>query len=54
MGISTRKFLAVIALSALANAGADVRTTSAFAIHHDKVLCVDKMHVETGGLYCKC
>lgn len=40
---------AVAALSALANAGVDVRTTSAFAIHHDKVLCVDRAHVETGS-----
>lgn len=40
---------AVVALSALANAVADVRTTSAFAIHQDKFLCVDKMHVETGS-----
>ena len=40
---------AVAALSALANAGVDVRTTNAFAIHHDKVLCVDRAHVETGS-----
>ncbi len=39
---------AVAALSALANAGVDVRTTSAFSIHH-KVLCVDRVHVETGS-----
>jgi phosphatidylserine/phosphatidylglycerophosphate/cardiolipin synthase-like enzyme len=40
---------AVAALSALSNAGADVRTTSAWAIHHDKVILIDKMHVETGS-----
>lgn len=40
---------AVAALSALSSAGADVRTTSAWAIHHDKTLCVDKMHVQTGS-----
>jgi phosphatidylserine/phosphatidylglycerophosphate/cardiolipin synthase-like enzyme len=40
---------AAAALSALSNAGADVRTTSAWAIHHDKVILIDKMHVETGS-----
>lgn len=38
------------ALSALAVAGVDVRTTSAFAIHHDKVLVVDGKTVQTGSL----
>jgi phosphatidylserine/phosphatidylglycerophosphate/cardiolipin synthase-like enzyme len=37
------------ALSALATAGVDVRTSSAYAIHHDKVLVVDKRHVQTGS-----
>ena len=37
------------ALSALAVAGVDVRTTSAFAIHHDKVLVVDSKTVQTGS-----
>ncbi len=40
---------AVAALSALANAGIDVRVTSAWAVHHDKTLSVDKLHVETGS-----
>lgn len=40
---------ALAALSALANAGADVRTTSAWQIHHDKSLAVDRLHVETGS-----
>ena len=37
------------ALSALASAGAEVRTTSAFAIHHDKVIVVDRRHVQLGS-----
>lgn len=37
------------ALSALANAGAAVRTTEAFAIHHDKVLVQDGRTVLTGS-----
>lgn len=37
------------ALSALSTAGVDVRLTSAFAIHHDKVLVVDREHVQTGS-----
>lgn len=38
------------ALSALANAGCDVRTISAYPIHHDKVLIVDRQTVELGSL----
>lgn len=37
------------ALSALANAGADVRTIDAFPIHHDKVIVVDGRTVELGS-----
>ncbi len=37
------------ALSALANAGVEVRTTKAFAIHHDKVIVVDRKHVQLGS-----
>lgn len=37
------------ALSALANAGCDVRTISAYPIHHDKVLIVDRQTVELGS-----
>lgn len=37
------------ALSALASAGVDVRTTTAFAIHHDKVIVVDRRHVQLGS-----
>lgn len=37
------------ALSALATAGADVRTISAYAIHHDKVIVVDRKHLQTGS-----
>lgn len=37
------------ALSALVSAGGDVRTTSAFAIHHDKVIVVDRRHVQLGS-----
>lgn len=37
------------ALSALANAGINVSTVSGFAIHHDKVIVVDGLHVETGS-----
>ena len=37
------------ALSALATAGCDVRTISAYPIAHDKVLIVDREHVELGS-----
>lgn len=37
------------ALSALSTAGGDVRTISAYTIHHDKVIVVDRKHVETGS-----
>lgn len=37
------------ALSALVTAGAKVRTTNAFAIHHDKVIVSDYAHVQTGS-----
>lgn len=37
------------ALSALANAGVSVRTTAAFAIHHDKVIIADRQSVQTGS-----
>ena len=37
------------ALSALVNAGCDVRTISIYAIHHDKVIIVDHKTVELGS-----
>lgn len=37
------------ALSALADAGVDVRTISAYAIHHDKVIVADQQTVQTGS-----
>jgi phosphatidylserine/phosphatidylglycerophosphate/cardiolipin synthase-like enzyme len=37
------------ALSALVNAGCDVRTISAYPIHHDKVVIVDAETVELGS-----
>lgn len=37
------------ALSALKNAGADVRSISAYAIHHDKVIIVNRQTVELGS-----
>lgn len=37
------------ALSALVNAGADVRTIRVYPIHHDKVICVDAETVELGS-----
>jgi phosphatidylserine/phosphatidylglycerophosphate/cardiolipin synthase-like enzyme len=37
------------ALSALANAGIDVRLISTFALHHDKVIVADRQAVELGS-----
>ena len=37
------------ALSGLVNAGADVRTITAYAIHHDKVIIADRETVQTGS-----
>jgi len=37
------------ALSALVNAGIDVRTISVYAIHHDKVMVADRETVELGS-----
>jgi phosphatidylserine/phosphatidylglycerophosphate/cardiolipin synthase-like enzyme len=37
------------ALSALSNAGAEVRTISVYPIHHDKVIIVDQKTVELGS-----
>jgi phosphatidylserine/phosphatidylglycerophosphate/cardiolipin synthase-like enzyme len=37
------------ALSALVNAGVDVRTISVYPIHHDKVIIVDRQTVELGS-----
>lgn len=37
------------ALSALVNAGCDVRTISVYPIHHDKVIVVDRQTVELGS-----
>lgn len=37
------------ALSALVNAGVDVRTISAYPIHHDKVIIADRETVELGS-----
>jgi len=38
-----------VALSSLANAGCRVRTVSAYPVHHDKVIIVDRETVETGS-----
>jgi phosphatidylserine/phosphatidylglycerophosphate/cardiolipin synthase-like enzyme len=40
---------AKVALSSLANAGCRVRTVSAYPVHHDKVIIVDRETVETGS-----
>lgn len=37
------------ALSALVSAGVDVRVIAVFAIHHDKVIVVDRRHVQLGS-----
>ena len=37
------------ALSALVNAGCEVRTISVYSIHHDKTIIVDRQTVETGS-----
>lgn len=37
------------ALGALVNSGADVRTISTYAIHHDKVIIADRQTVEQGS-----
>jgi phosphatidylserine/phosphatidylglycerophosphate/cardiolipin synthase-like enzyme len=37
------------ALSALTNAGVDVRTVSVYPIHHDKVIIADRQTVELGS-----
>lgn len=37
------------AMNALVNAGARVRTTNAFKIHHDKSIVSDRMHVQLGS-----
>ncbi len=37
------------AMSMLVTAGASVKLVDAFAIHHDKVLIVDRRHVQTGS-----
>lgn len=37
------------AMSLLVTAGASVKLVDAFAIHHDKVLIVDRRHVQTGS-----
>ncbi len=37
------------AMGALVNAGIQVRTVDSFAIHHDKVLLVDGVHLQTGS-----
>lgn len=37
------------ALSALSTAGVNVRTTSVFPIHHDKVIIADVKHVQAGS-----
>ena len=37
------------ALNLLVNAGIPTRTVSAYAIHHDKYIVVDGLHVETGS-----
>lgn len=39
----------ISALSALATAGADIRTVSKYAIFHDKVIIADKRHLQTGS-----
>ncbi len=40
------------ALGALADASADVRTTSVYPIHHDKVIITDRQAVELGSFDC--
>ena len=40
------------AFSALSLAGAQVRLISAYAIHHDKVLIIDDLHVQLGSYNC--
>ena len=37
------------ALGAVSTAGIAVRTISTYPIHHDKMICVDNAHVETGS-----
>jgi len=44
-----RSHKARAALGALVNAGADVRTISVYAIHHDKVIIADRQTVEQGS-----
>lgn len=44
-----RKGKSRAALSALVNAGVDVRTTQAFLAHHDKVIVADRETVELGS-----
>ena len=40
------------ALGALVNAGAEVRTISVYAIHHDRVIIEDRQTVEQGNFNC--
>lgn len=37
------------ALGTVSTAGIAVRTISAYPIHHDKLICIDNAHVETGS-----
>lgn len=48
-GAKSARSKAVAALSALANAGCEVRIIDAFDIHHDKVVIADKETVQTGS-----
>lgn len=48
-GIEDRSGKARAALSALVNAGIDVRTINAYPVHHDKVIVSDRETVEVGS-----
>ncbi|WP_444812829.1 phospholipase D family nuclease [Variovorax jilinensis] len=45
----TRSSASRAALNLLVNAGIPTRTVSAYAIHHDKFIVADGLHVETGS-----
>ena len=47
--VEDRSGKARAALSALVQAGVEVRLTRAFAIHHDKVIVIDQQTVQTGS-----
>ncbi|VVE85394.1 phospholipase D family nuclease [Pandoraea sputorum] len=45
----TRSTAARQALNLLVNAGIPTRTVSVYAVHHDKYIVIDGLHVETGS-----